>query len=322
MTSFGRIGIALVFVAGCNGAVARRDQADTGEDLDAAIVETDASTGSDAFTTDDAFVTPGMDAWSASDMGSDAYALPDATWGACMAGGVMGTCMSVSACTGGSMPIMGLCPGPSDIQCCLPGHDAGMGTDGGMVTPAQVLTRLGACTHAGGNYSKDVGTTANIAICQTDAVFWWTADFDVDCDGGSGAVCRADPDYMPDTSAVDSHGHALDASTLPFIVIPLGSTRFRYSDHAIAAGQIALVLYQDRMAWGIFGDAGPAAIIGEGSYAMAQALGIPPSPSTGGVDSGVTYLVFSGTTSRVAHNEDHAAAVSQGQTLLNAFLTH
>jgi hypothetical protein len=49
----------------------------------------------------------------------------DAGWGTCTYGGTMGTCMSVSDCTAGSMPVMGLCPGPADIQCCLPTADAG-----------------------------------------------------------------------------------------------------------------------------------------------------------------------------------------------------
>jgi len=151
-------------------------------------------------------------------------------------------------------------------------------------------------------------------------VVWWTVDFDVDCDGGRGAICMSDPDYLPDTSAVDSMGNPLDASTLPFIVIPLASTRFRYADHGISAGQVALVLYGRRMVFGIFGDAGPSSIIGEGSFAMAEALGIPSNPSTGGVDSGVTYLVFTGAAANVTRNEDHAEAVTLGQALLEAFV--
>jgi len=53
----------------------------------------------------------------------------------------------------------------------------------------------------------------------------------------------SDPDYLPDTSGVDSRGAPLDASTLPFIVIPLASTRFRYSDYGIRTGQIGLAMY-------------------------------------------------------------------------------
>jgi hypothetical protein len=130
----------------------------------------------------------------------------------------------------------------------------------------------------------------------------------------------SDPYYMASTSAVDSSGNALDASTLPFIVIPLPSTRWRFASSGIALGQVALVLYNGRMAWCIFGDEGPSSGIGEASFAMAELLGVPSSPISGGVDSGVTYLVFTGATARVTHNESHAEAVAIGDPLLHAFV--
>jgi hypothetical protein len=307
----------LFLLAGCDATLQRGDRFDAGTEVDAFVTTEDAHTDMDASGPDAAATdaTP-SDAWLSSDAG------PDASWGPCMSGSEMGTCMSVSDCPADRMPVMGLCPGPADIQCCLPARDAGPPVDGGTgaITPADVLARLGACTRIGGDYAKDVGGTSNIPVCQTDSVVWWTADFDIDCDGGRGAICMSDPDYLPDTSAVDSHGAPLDASTLPFIVIPLASTRFRYTDYGIRAGQVALVLYGGRMAFGIFGDAGPAAIIGEGSFAMAEALGIPSSPRTGGVDAGVTYLVFTGAAARVTHNEDHDEAVTLGESLLDAFV--
>ena len=214
----------------------------------------------------------------------------------------------------------GLCPGPADIECCLPPPstiDSGMP---GAVTPSEVLARLGACTRIGGDYAKQAGGTANVPICQTANVIWWTADMDIDCDGGLSAICRSDPSYMASTSAVTSTGAPLDASTLPFIVIPLPSTRWRFASAGIALGQVALVIYNGRMRWGIFGDEGPSAIIGEASFAMAEALGIPSSPISGGVSSGVTYVVFPGAAARVAHNESNAEAVSLGMPLLNAFV--
>jgi hypothetical protein len=229
--------------------------------------------------------------------------------------------MPMSLCAG--MSVRGLCPGPTDIQCCLPGTDAGMfdaPRPMGTYTVAEVMARLGACTRIGGDYARDSGGTENLPICQTDTVIWWDADMDIDCDGGRGAECMADPYYLPDTSAVDSMGDPLDASTLPFIVIPLASSRFRYADHDIRHGQVALVMYRDRMVFGIFGDLGPATILGEASYAMAEALGIPSSPISGGVGSGVTYLVFPGASARVTRNEDHDEAVTLGESLLAAFM--
>jgi hypothetical protein len=264
----------------------------------------------DAGTTD----APTRDASAA----NDAFAASDATWGPCAFMGMAGVCESTSVCGGMSMP--GLCPGPADIQCCLSASDAGPPSDAGAITAADVLARLGSCTRIGGDYATDVGATASIPICQTANVVWWTADMDIDCDGGQGAICMSDPSYQSTTSEVDSHGNALDASTLPFIVIPLPSTRWRYASSGIALGQVALVIYNGRMQFGIFGDEGPSSIIGEASYAMAEALGVPSSPISGGVDSGVTYLVFTDATARVTHPESNAEAVNIGMPLLSAFV--
>ncbi|MFO0711243.1 MAG: glycoside hydrolase family 75 protein [Sandaracinus sp.] len=319
-----------VLLSGCDDTTPR-DHLDAYVDpsaIDAAVAAPDAFFGFDAPGLDaplpDAFVVV-PDAWSGMDAFSmDAFMMPgtDAYWGTCSSGGRMGTCMPMSLCTG--ISVRGLCPGPADIQCCLPGTDAGMFDaphTPGPYTVAEVLARLGACTRIGGNYATDVGEVSNIPVCQTDSVIWWDADMDIDCDGGLGSICMSDPDYMPDTSGVDSMGNPLDASTLPFIVIPLASTRFRYADYGIRTGQVALVMYGDQMVFGIFGDAGPSSIIGEASFAMAEALGIPSSPRSGGVDSGVTYLVFTGTGTRVSRNEDHDEAVTLGTSLLETFMT-
>lgn len=328
------VGVVIVLAAGgalaaCGGDVDPRARVDAFEDpaeIDAAVVTPDAYFGFDAPDLDapfpDAFVVR-PDAWAGMDAFSiDAFSGTDAFWGTCTSGGRMGTCMPMSMCSGTS--VRGLCPGPADIQCCLPGGDAGMfdaPRPMGTYTNTEIIARLGGCTEIGGDYATDVGETANIPVCETGSVIWWDADFDVDCDGGRGSICMDDPDYLPDTSGVDSMGDPLDASTLPFVVIPLASTRFRYADHGIRIGQVALVLYRDRMVFGIFGDAGPASIIGEASFAMAEALGIPSSPRTGGVDSGVHYLIFTGTTARVTRNEDHAEAVTMGESLLADFMT-
>lgn len=316
---------AVVSIAACEGTIGPRDRVDAFVEPiepDAAVAPLDAHFVFDAPDLDaplpDAFVVR-PDAW----MGMDAYMTPgtDAFWGTCSSGGRMGTCMPMSLCAG--MSVRGLCPGPADIQCCLPGPDAGMfdaPRPMGSYTVAEVMARLGACSRIGGAYATDVGEVADIPVCQTDSVIWWDADMDIDCDGGLGSVCMSDPDYMPETSGVDSMGNPLDASTLPFIVIPLASSRFRYADYGIRTGTVALVMYGDQMVFGIFGDAGPASIIGEASFAMAEALGIPSSPRTGGVDSGVTYLVFTGTGTRVSRNEDHDEAVTLGESLLAAFM--
>jgi sulfatase modifying factor 1 len=38
----------------------------------------------------------------------------------CTANGIPGTCLDVAECTGARMTVAGLCPGPSNVQCCTP----------------------------------------------------------------------------------------------------------------------------------------------------------------------------------------------------------
>jgi hypothetical protein len=75
------------------------------------------------------------------------------------------------------------------------------------------------------------------------------------------------------------------------------------------------VIYNGQVEYGAFGDEGPDNIIGEASYAMASLLGVDPDPSTGGVDSGVTYIAFTGQGAVVDPIEDHAAATAKGAAL-------
>lgn len=48
--------------------------------------------------------------------------------------------------------------------------------------------------------------------------------------------------------------------------------------------------------YAIYADSGPANKLGEGSIALAAALGIPSNPKKGGVDDGIITIVFPGTT--------------------------
>jgi hypothetical protein len=65
-------------------------------------------------------------------------------------------------------------------------------------------------------------------------------------------------------------------------------------------------------AYAVFGDTGPKSIVGEASYAVTSALGSNPDPATGGVASGVTYIVFQGTT--VAAPRSNASIARAGET--------
>jgi len=197
------------------------------------------------------------------------------------------------------------------------GGAGGAGGSAGMNGPtaAELLTLTTSCQElTARRYATDAGDVEEIPVCALNGAVYWHADMDIDCDGKPTSVCNAntDPAYQPNTSAVDSNGAPLDASKLPFMVIPLPSERFDYADHGIVLGSVAAVIFEGRVEYGVFADQGPSGIIGEASYALAQSLGIDPDPATGGVPEGVSYLVFTGTSGQVGTIEDHAEAVSVG----------
>jgi hypothetical protein len=182
--------------------------------------------------------------------------------------------------------------------------------------PSDLVALLTACQQVAGTtkFAKDSGGSKTVPLCQLNGAIWWTSDLDVDCDGGQGSACKSDPYYQADTATVDSTGKALDASTLPYVVIPLPSNGFDYKLAGLKLGSVVGVIYQNKIMYGILGDLGPTGVIGEASYAMAQKLGINPSPISGGVDSGVTYVAFTGTSAIVTKKEDAVQAAQIGAT--------
>jgi hypothetical protein len=59
-------------------------------------------------------------------------------------------------------------------------------------------------------------------------------------------------------------------------------------------GDLATVIFRGRVAHAICADIGPAEHLGEGSIALAEALGIPSNPRHGGTGHEVVYVVFPG----------------------------
>lgn len=171
-----------------------------------------------------------------------------------------------------------------------------------------------------GKYATDRGKAANIPVCGHEGAVSWEADMDIDCDGRRTAECNldADPSYQEATAFTQSDGRYLNAEKLPFVVVPVPSTIWDYRASGIRGGSAAAMIYKDRILYGVVGDAGPSGIIGEASYAAAEALGIDPDPATGGVASGVTYIVF--TDSKVSPIESHAAATTLGAGLAKALV--
>jgi hypothetical protein len=149
---------------------------------------------------------------------------------------------------------------------------------------------------------------------------WWRADLDIDCDGARTAQCNetTDPWFQNQTAMTDSQGEWLDASTLPYVVVPLSSWRFDYESVGLQLGSVVAVIYNGRLEYGIIGDLGPEDMIGEASYAMAERLGIDPDPATGGAAGDVVFIAFTGGAATVSVPEDHGEAVDVGEARARA----
>ena len=185
----------------------------------------------------------------------------------------------------------------------------------GPPTAGQLRARIANCDMMiGGPFSADPSDPSVIPICGLPGAVFWKADLDVDCDGKMTAKCNSqtDPAYQNQTAATDSMGQALDAAALPYVVIPGKSTRFDYSAAGLKMGSVFAVIFKDTVQYGVAGDVGPTAIIGEASYRMAELLGIDPDPSIGGTDEEVDYIGFTGTDAVAVPIEDHDRAVSIG----------
>jgi hypothetical protein len=96
----------------------------------------------------------------------------------------------------------------------------------------------------------------------------------------------------PDRAAEDPRRY-VDASTIPYIVLPAlvrdkGGARL---------GDFATVRRRSngKVSHAIYADGGPAGKIGEGSIALAEALGLPSSPKHGGTnEKDIVYVLFAG----------------------------
>lgn len=182
---------------------------------------------------------------------------------------------------------------------------------------------MGGCSQiSNGRYRTDEETTATVPVCGANGAVFWKADMDIDCDGQVTAHCNwdTDPWFQDDTAFHQSDGRPLNSETLPYVVVPSPSGTWDYRGAGIKGGGVVAVVYGGRVEYAVVGDTGPTAIIGEASYATAQALGIDPDPETGGAESGVTYILFKN--SSVSPIESHANAVSVGDALARQFLAN
>ena len=149
----------------------------------------------------------------------------------------------------------------------------------------------------------------NVNVFQvTPGVFAYTSSLAIDDDGSDP---DPDPDHQNQTTFQDSNGKQLAAHHVPFYVLgddcfdrTSPCPHFFYKEHNIHGRQFALMFFKGKVIGAIFGDTqtgnnqttsqNDSRELGEGSVKAASLLGIPSSGTTGGVDNGVTVVIFSG----------------------------
>ncbi len=82
-----------------------------------------------------------------------------------------------------------------------------------------------------------------------------------------------------------------------------------------AYGSAGAIIYEGKLLFAPYADAGPRHVVGELSAAAAEELGIPNHPVSGGVPSGVTYIIFTGDDTYVSPIESRSAAETLGEEL-------
>jgi len=179
----------------------------------------------------------------------------------------------------------------------------------------------------------------NVNVYQvTSGVFAYTSGMAIDTDG---IDPDPDPDHQGQTTWTDDSGHFLGAHHLAFYVLgddcwdnEGGShispcPHFFYAEHNITGLQFALIFFNGKVIGAVFGDTqtannqttsdNDARELGEASVHAASMLGIPSSGTTGGVDNGVTVVIFSGS-SWVVKGGDSTTLNNNAQAMIQKAL--
>jgi hypothetical protein len=104
----------------------------------------------------------------------------------------------------------------------------------------------------------------------------------------------------------------VNAEVVPYISIPPDLHGW-----GVHVGDVAMVSFLDKRSSAVVADVGPSGKYGEGSIALANALGIPSSPRSGGITGNVCYVVFPGSRKRWPRANDDVA--SQAEALFAAW---
>jgi len=125
-----------------------------------------------------------------------------------------------------------------------------------------------------------------------------SSKLDLDTDGIRRDDVRYESTHQDQTS-LDPDAEWIDSNETPYIVLPGGFG----PAFGIRLGDLAAVLYRDRLVFAVYADVGPRHKFGEGSIALHRALGFERLATVDentkrvrdvGIESGVVMLIFPG----------------------------
>jgi hypothetical protein len=114
-----------------------------------------------------------------------------------------------------------------------------------------------------------------------DKTIFWSSKMAIDADGPASGPGRLSGSQLDPATGQDdtklhfkSTGRGLSSEAIPYIVLPGGTFR---RNTGLALGDVAVVVFKDKITAAICGDLGPTKKIGEGSIRLHEALH-PPAP--------------------------------------------
>jgi hypothetical protein len=138
------------------------------------------------------------------------------------------------------------------------------------------------------------------------------SDLDLDTDGVEEPGIRYEPTHQRQVA----WGGPVNANRVPYIVLPAGFAML----HGIQLGDVAAVLYRDRLAFAVFADVGPRGKIGEGSIQLHRELGFERVGKDGriqdvGIAGDVVTVVFPGSGDGTTRNPDRIREIGRARWL-------
>jgi hypothetical protein len=129
-----------------------------------------------------------------------------------------------------------------------------------------------------------------------DGQLFFDSELQLDTDGWPGGLAAGDRFHQEQTSYRYASNKSINANEVPFFVLPLPRTW--PSQFGIKMGDLAAVVFKNKLAFAILADAGPSTKLGEGSIELLRRLGQERLKNgriiNSGMGPGVVTIVFPG----------------------------